>query len=40
MKVIRQTNDKGNDEVIITLTPEDAELLQSVTLQFAEKVAN
>lgn len=40
MKVTKNINDKGIEEIVIIITKEDAELLQIAILQFAEKVAN
>lgn len=40
MKATKKTNEKDLAEIHIILNPEDAELLQTVALQFAEHVAN
>ena len=40
MRVAKQTNENGKEEITIVLTPDDAGLLQSVAHQFAEYIAN
>lgn len=40
MKVTRETNTNGKESISIELSVGDAELLQTVALQFAENIAN
>lgn len=40
MKVKRTTDSRGDDQIRIAMTPEEAELAQTALLQFTEKTAD